>query len=56
MSSLINSASVYIAGDTPKKRVSTMRKTIKKKSGPFRVKMVRSTLLAQQISKIFRAI
>ena len=32
MSSLINSASVYIAGDTPKKRVSTMRKTIKKKS------------------------
>jgi DNA polymerase I-like protein with 3'-5' exonuclease and polymerase domains len=31
MSSLINSASVYIAGDTPKKRVSTMRKTIKKK-------------------------
>ena len=30
MSSLINSASVYIAGDTPKKRVSTMRKTIKK--------------------------
>lgn len=31
MTSLINSASVYIAGDTPKKRVSTMRKTIKKK-------------------------
>lgn len=31
MSSLINSASVWDGGDAPKKRVSTMRKTIKKK-------------------------
>ena len=31
MSSLINSASVWNGGDAPKKRVSTMRKTIKKK-------------------------
>ena len=31
MSSLINSASVWDSGDAPKKRVSTMRKTIKKK-------------------------
>ena len=30
MSSLINSASVWNGGDAPKKRVSTMRKTIKK--------------------------
>ena len=31
MSSLINSASIWDSGDPPKKRVSTMRKTIKKK-------------------------
>ena len=31
MSSLINSASIWDGGDAPKKRVSTMRKTIKKK-------------------------